>query len=49
MGKYTLIIESEDGRSLKIDGAELDQEDIPYDGGIIRFKAKKIIEIDRSG
>jgi len=45
MTKYTLIIETEDGRSLKIDGATLDQESISADGGIIRFKAKKIIEI----
>jgi hypothetical protein len=47
MGKYTLVVESEDGRALKIDGAEIDQEDIPTDGGIIRFKAKRIIEIKR--
>jgi hypothetical protein len=47
MGKYTLVVETEDGRSLKIDGAEIDQENIPADGGIIRFKAKRIIEIKR--
>jgi hypothetical protein len=48
MGRYTLIVETEDGRSLKIDGAIIDQEDIPLEGGIIRFKAKKIIEIKRA-
>ncbi len=48
MGKYTLIVETEDGRSLKIDGAVIDQEEISPVGGIIRFKAKKIIELKRS-
>jgi hypothetical protein len=47
MSKYTLIVETEDGRSLKIDGAIIDQEDVPVEGGIIRFKAKKIIELQR--
>jgi hypothetical protein len=47
MGRYTLIVESEDGRTLKIDGAVLDQEAVPIDGGIIRFKAKKIIELKK--
>lgn len=47
MGKYTLIVETEDGRTLKIDGAVIDQEEIPNEGGIIRFKAKKIIEIKK--
>lgn len=45
MGRYTLIVETEDGRALKIDAAVLDQETIPPEGGIIRFKAKKVIEI----
>jgi|GEM_PF-5255812 len=45
MAMYTLIVETEDGRALKIDGAELDQDDVPTDGGIIRFKARKIIEL----
>ncbi len=47
MGKYTLIVETEDGRSLKIDGAVIDQEGVPLEGGIIRFKARKIIELKR--
>jgi hypothetical protein len=47
MSKYTLIVETEDGRSLKIDGAVMDQETVPVEGGIIRFKAKKIIELQR--
>lgn len=47
MGYYTLIVESDGGRVLKIDQAVLDQEDMPLDGGILRFRAKKIIEIDR--
>jgi len=47
MGKYTLIVETEDGRALKIDGAVLDQEGIPGEGGIIRFKAKKVIELKK--
>lgn len=47
MSKYTLIVETEEGRMLKVDGAELDQENIPLEGGILRFRAKKIIEIRR--
>jgi hypothetical protein len=47
MAMYTLIVETEDGRALKIDGAELDQDDVPVEGGIIRFKARKIIELKR--
>ncbi len=46
MAKYTVIIETEDGRTLKVDGALIDQEAIPLDGGIIRFKAKRIIEVN---
>ncbi|MFQ5800959.1 MAG: hypothetical protein ACE5HH_04495 [Candidatus Hydrothermarchaeales archaeon] len=47
MAKYTLIVETEGGRMLKVDGAELDQEDISLEGGILRFRAKKIIEIKK--
>jgi hypothetical protein len=47
--RYTLIVETDEGRSMKIDGAILDQENIPLDGGIIRFKAKRVIEIEKRG
>jgi protocatechuate 3,4-dioxygenase beta subunit len=47
MARYTLIVETEDGKALKIDGAVLDQEGLPVEGGVIRFKAKRIIEIKK--
>ncbi|MFQ6135660.1 MAG: hypothetical protein ACE5PM_00570 [Candidatus Hydrothermarchaeales archaeon] len=46
MGKYTVIVDSKDGKILKIDGVEFDIGDIPAGGGVIRFNAKKIIEIE---
>jgi len=46
MGRYTLIVETEE-RVLKIDGAVLDQDEIPPAGGIIRFRAERIIDVRR--
>lgn len=45
MAIYTLIVETDTGKTLKIDGAVLNQEGIPLEGGIMRFRARKIIEI----
>ncbi|MFQ5888151.1 MAG: hypothetical protein ACE5HY_05595 [Candidatus Hydrothermarchaeales archaeon] len=47
MGKYTLVVESKDGRTLKIDGVDLDIRDIQVEGGMIRVTADKIIEVGK--
>ncbi len=47
MAIYTLIVETGEGRVLKIDGAVLEQSSVPVDGGILRFRAKKIIEVHK--
>lgn len=45
--KYTIVIETEDGRVIKIDDAVLKEEELPPAGGILKFKAKKIIEVEK--
>lgn len=47
MAIYTLIVETNEGRVLKIDSAVLEQSSVPIEGGILRFKAKKIIEVHK--
>ncbi len=45
MGKYTLVVECKDGQVLKIDGVDLNFREIPADGGMVRVKADKIIDV----
>ena len=47
MGKYTIVVESKDGRVLKIDNVELDLSNIPPQGGMIRVTTDKIVEISK--
>jgi len=47
MKKFTLIIETEDGKVLKVDDAEIREEEMPKAGGIIKFKARRVIKIEK--
>ena len=47
MGKYTIVVESKDGRVLKIDNVELDLSNIPPQGGMIRVTTDKIGEVSK--
>lgn len=45
--RYTIVIETEEGRIIKVDDAELKEEELPPAGGILKFRARKIIEVEK--
>lgn len=47
MKRFTLIIETDDGRVLKVDDAEIKEDEMPKAGGIIKFRARRVIEIEK--
>lgn len=47
MKRFTIIIETDEGKVLKVDDAELKENEMPKAGGIIKFKARRVIEIEK--